>query len=121
MAWCLGEGDLAELAPGERCAPPLMWSEARSVLHEQAWRGELDGQQADRARRRLSDADVKPRTHPRLADETWQIADDLGWAKTYDAEYLALASLLRCRLVTIDARLRRGAGRLGFVLGPTEL
>jgi hypothetical protein len=25
-----------------------------------------------------------------LSDEAWRIADRLGWAKTYDAEYLAL-------------------------------
>lgn len=121
VAWCLTAGDLADFVPGERCAPALMWSEARSVLHEQAWRGELSMPQADRARRRLSQADIKPRSHPRLADETWRLADELGWAKTYDAEYLALASLLGCRLVTVDARLRRGADRLGFVVGPTEL
>jgi predicted nucleic acid-binding protein len=98
-----------------------MWSEARSVLHEQAWRGELSMPEADRARRRLAGADVKLRTHRALADETWRIADDLGWAKTYDAEYLALAFLLHCRCVTVDARLRRGADRLGCVVGPTEL
>jgi hypothetical protein len=34
---------------------------------------------------------------------------------------VALASLLGCRLVTVDARLRCGAERLGFVVGPTEL
>lgn len=34
---------------------------------------------------------------------------------------VALAALLRCRLVTVDGRLRRGADRLGFVVGPTEL
>jgi predicted nucleic acid-binding protein len=121
VTWCLGAGELQELAPDDRCAPALMWSEASSVLHEKAWRGELDTGEADRARRRLSAADVKPRTHPRLADEAWRIADGFGWAKTYDAEYVALASLLHCRLVTVDARLRRGADRLGFVLGPTEL
>lgn len=121
VAWCLGAGELAELAPDYRCAPALMWSEARSVLHEHAWRGELSAEQADRARRRLSDADVKLRTHSGLADESWRIADDLGWAKTYDAEYLALASLLGCRLVTVDARLRKGTDRLGFVIGPTEI
>jgi hypothetical protein len=38
-----------------------------------------------------------------------------------DAEYLALAHLLDCRLVTLDARLRRGAARLGFVVTPLEL
>lgn len=121
VTWCLSAGELEELAPDERCAPPLMWSEARSVLHEQLWREQLSTDEVDHARRRLDAADVKMRTHPRLADEAWRIADDMGWAKTYDAEYLALASLLHCRVVTVDARLRRGAGRLGFVVGPTEI
>jgi predicted nucleic acid-binding protein len=98
-----------------------MWSEARSALHERAWRRELDADEVDGARARLTAADVELRTHHRLADEAWRIADELGWAKTYDAEYVALASLLGCRLVTVDGRLRRGADRLGFVVGPTEL
>lgn len=51
----------------------------------------------------------------------WQIAEDFGWAKTYDAEYVALAKELDCRLVTFDGRLRRGANRLGFVVTPAEL
>ncbi len=109
------------LLDDELCAPPLMWSEARSSLHERVWRRELAEAHAGRARARLDAADVKRRTHPRLADEAWRIADDLGWAKTYDAEYVALASLLGCRLVTVDGRLRRGADRLGYVVGPTEL
>lgn len=122
VEWCIdAEDDLAALAPGERCAPALMWSEARSALHEWVWRGRLDADKADQARARLEDADVKLATHPGLADEAWRIANDLGWAKTYDAEYVALASLLGCRLVTVDGRLRRGADRLGFVVGPTEL
>jgi len=49
------------------------------------------------------------------------VADRFGWAKTYDANYIALAQVLGCRLVTLDARLRRGTARLGFVIGPTEL
>lgn len=121
VAWCLGEGEFGELAPGDRCAPALMWSEARSALHERVWRGELSRGDADRTRERLAEADVALATHSDLAEEAWRIAGELGWAKTYDAEYVALASLLGCRLVTVDARLRRGADRLGFVLGPTEL
>jgi hypothetical protein len=49
------------------------------------------------------------------------VADALGWAKTCDAEYVDLARLLRCRLVSIDARLPRGASRLVRVIGPGEL
>lgn len=123
VEWCAapGEDELKTLIADELCAPPLMWTEARSALHERVWRGALGVEEANRVRARLATADVKLRTPPGLADEAWRIADALGWAKTYDAEYVALASLLDCRLVTVDARLRRGADRLGFVVGPTEL
>jgi len=121
VTWALGDGELDELAPGKRYAPPLMWSEARSVLHEHAWRGVVERATARMAQIRLERADVQLRDDVLLGEEAWRIADELGWAKTYDAEYLALASLLDCRLVTADARLRRGAGRLGYVVGPTEL
>jgi predicted nucleic acid-binding protein len=121
VEWSVASGELDHLLADELCAPPLMWSEASSALHERAWRGDLDVEATRRARSRLQAAPIRPDTHPRLAEEAWRIADELGWAKTYDAEYVALASLLHCRLVTVDARLRRGAERLGFVLGPTEL
>jgi hypothetical protein len=41
--------------------------------------------------------------------------------EAYDAEYLALASLLKARVVTLDARFRRGADRTGLVVTPLEL
>jgi predicted nucleic acid-binding protein len=123
VEWCVAPDakDLPELLRDELCAPPLMWSEAQSALHERVWRGELEAEHAARARAGLGRVGVKRKTHPRLFDETWRVASELGWAKTYDAEYVALASLLGCRLVTVDGRLRRGTDRLGFVVGPTEL
>jgi predicted nucleic acid-binding protein len=98
-----------------------MWSEVRSGLHEGVWRGDFDRTEAEAAHRRLEEAPVHSIADIRVGVEAWRIADELGWAKTYDAEYLALAQILGCRLVTLDARLRRGADRLGFVISPTEL
>jgi predicted nucleic acid-binding protein len=102
-------------------APPLLWSEVRSVLHEAAWRRDVSEQQAKRSLEAFDRSRVKPRGHRRLGETAWRIANDLGYAKTYDAEYLALAELLGCRFVTLDRRLRRGADRLGYVVSPTEL
>jgi predicted nucleic acid-binding protein len=64
---------------------------------------------------------VQPRTYDSLGPDSWELADVLGWAKTYDAEYLALARKLGTRVVTLDARLRRGADRTGLVVAPSEL
>lgn len=98
-----------------------MWSEVRSSLHEARWRGEVSEEQARRAVVALDASPIRVRSHKRLGGEAWRIADELGWAKTYDAEYLALASLLGCRLITVDTRLRRATAHLRYVIGPSEL
>jgi predicted nucleic acid-binding protein len=114
-------GGLRPLGTEDLVAPPLMWSEARSALHEAAWRGEVGTEDAEITRDALERLPIRSRTPRRLGVVAWQLADDLGWAKTYDAEYLALAQLLDCRVVTVDSRLRRGGDRLGLVVLPTEL
>ncbi len=102
-------------------APPLMWSEARSALHEALWRGELAVDEARSTLYRLEGAPVSSSRPAKLGEEAWRVADAFGWAKTYDAEYIALAQLLRCKLVTADARLQRATKRLGFVVAVTDL
>ena len=42
-----------------------------------------------------------------LRRRAWEIAEQLGWAETYDAEYLALTQLQRDAFVTRDAELAR--------------
>jgi predicted nucleic acid-binding protein len=105
----------------ELVAPPLMWIEAVSTLHAMLWRRELRREQAESMLDRVLAAPVRRHEPDGLAREAWKVAEELGWAKTYDANYVALARLLKCRLVTLDARMRRGTARLGFVIGPTEL
>jgi len=121
VAAALSAAGFSELAEPELVAPPLMWSESRSAIHELLWRGEVVRADAEQARAALDRAPVERRDHPRLGEEAWRVADQLGWAKTYDAEYLALALLLGCRVVTLDARMRRTADRLGCVISPSEL
>ncbi len=55
---------------------------------------------------------IRQRTDARLGQRAWEIADRLGWMKTYDAEYLALAQLLGCRILTLDGGIRDAARRL---------
>lgn len=105
----------------ELVAPPLLWIEAVSSLHAMIWRGELDRDQANPVLDRVLSAPIRRREPDGLAREAWKVADELGWAKTYDANYVALARLLGCKLVTLDARMRRGTARLGFVVGPMDL
>ena len=37
----------------------------------------------------------------------WELADELGWASTYDAEYVALTRLQADALVTLDPEFAR--------------
>src|SRR5947209_15129482 len=101
-------------------APPLLWSECRSALHEALFRREVSRADAVRALAELGRAPIRSRTHRRLGRRALELADQFGWAKAYDAEYLALADLLGARLITLDARLRRATTRLGYVLTPSE-
>lgn len=118
---CLAAGGFELFGDEDLVAPTLLWSEASSAIHELRWRREVSDRLASTALETLSTAPVARRTPRRLHREAWRVADELGWAKTYDAEYVALARLLGCRLFTIDDRLRRGAGRIVEIVGPDDL
>jgi len=118
---CTTDAGFARYESQPLCAPALMWSEARSSLREAVWRGELSAEDGREFLERLESAPVERAAHARLGPEAWRMAEQLGWAKTYDAEYLALATLLGCRFVTLDGRLYRRTVHLGFVVSPAEL
>ena len=113
---------VAALAQGHRLvAPPLMWSESTSALRNLTFRGEIDADEMRLALERPLGAPVTPVRHPELYRHAAGIAARLGWAKTYDAEYVALAQLLDAPLVTVDVRLIRGARQYVDVLIPEQL
>jgi hypothetical protein len=75
------------------------------VLHEVSFRGEISDARAELALQRflsgrLSINERRPDGHAAAA---WVVAEEFGWAKTYDAEYVALAKSEGCRLVTLDS------------------
>ena len=113
--------DLGPLEGHQLLAPPLLRAEALSSISEMTYRGEIPADAGRAAILRVSDIDIeldRPRT---LDARAWDLARSLGWAKTYDAEYVALALIHRIPLITLDARLRRGAGHLVSMPLVTEL
>lgn len=111
---------IGPLQAHELIAPPIMQSEALSGLHEMRYRGEISDSLALKALGRLSHLPVAVIQDIDLWSRAWQVSELLGWAKTYDAEYVALAQLTECPLLTIDARLARGAARLVRIVTPEE-
>ncbi len=101
-------------------APSLMWSEATSVINERRWRGELDSAIASALLDALLGAAIERHEAVDLYRSATDVAHRLGWAKVYDAQYVAMAEAPDLPLVTIDHRLRRGASRLVTVLTPDE-
>jgi predicted nucleic acid-binding protein len=86
-------------------APTLLRSQTLSELHEAVQRGETT---ADVARNHL--AHIRRMRIRLLGDavlqrRAWELADQLGWAQTYNAEYVALTQLQADKFVTLDAKL----------------
>jgi predicted nucleic acid-binding protein len=118
---CLGESGFEALGRRELSAPSLLWIESASAIHELHWRNEISARLAQLAFDRLRGAPVRERRPRRLLERAWEVAEALGWAKLYDAHYVALAHLLDTPLLTLDGRLQHGAARVIDVVGPAEL
>ena len=94
-------------AEHELLAPTLLRSQTLSALHAAVHRGELTEADALERLARIQALPIRLLGDAVLRRNAWQIADRLGWAETYDAEYVALTRLQADALVTLDAELAR--------------
>jgi predicted nucleic acid-binding protein len=88
-------------------APTLLRSQTLSALHEAVQRGELTADVAREQLARIGKLPIRLLGDAVLRRRAWEIADQLGWATTYDAEYVALTQLQADAFVTLDKQLAR--------------
>jgi predicted nucleic acid-binding protein len=97
-----------EVAPGvELLAPTLLRSQTLSALHEAVHRGEIPPDVALDRLKRVWALPIRLLGDAVLRRRAWDLAERLGWAETYDAEYVALTQLQADAFVTLDAELAR--------------
>jgi predicted nucleic acid-binding protein len=97
-----------EVPPGhELLAPTLLRSQTLSALHEAVHQGELAPEAALDQLTRIRALPIRLLGDAVLRRRAWDLADQLGWAETYDAEYLALTQLQADAFVTLDNDLAR--------------
>ena len=78
-----------------------------SALHEAVHRGELEPDAARERLARVGRIKIRLLGDAVLRRRAWELADRLGWAETYAAEYVALTQLQADALVTLDADFAR--------------
>ncbi len=88
-------------------APTLLRSQTLSVVHEAVQRGELPPAVARERLAGVARLPIRLLGDGVLRRRAWEVADRLGWASTYDAEYVALTELQADALITLDPDLAR--------------
>ena len=94
-------------AEHELLAPTLLRSQTLSVLHEAVQRGEIPADVARDRLVRIGRMPIRLLGDAVLRRRAWEVADQLGWASTYDAEYVALTLLQADAFITLDPELAR--------------
>jgi predicted nucleic acid-binding protein len=96
----------------ELLAPSLLRSQVLSLLFQAVQRGELTAPEAENAISYVRRLRLRLLGDRVLQSVAWDVADELGWPDTYDAEYVALTRLQADALVTLDERLAQAAKRV---------
>ena len=121
VALHLACNDVAIVGEHQLVAPTLLRSQVLSLLYQAVRRDEMTKTDAERH------LDYVRRLRIRLLGDrvlhavAWKVADQLGWADTFDAEYIALTRLQADALVTLKPALATGARDLVPIAPPEAL
>ena len=88
-------------------APALLRSQVLSLLYQAVRRGEMTRKEAERQLEYVRGLRLRLLGDRVLQDVAWKAAGLLGWADTFDAEYVALTQLHADALITLDRQLAR--------------
>jgi predicted nucleic acid-binding protein len=94
-------------AEHELLAPTLLRSQTLSAMREAVHAGEISPEVALDRLTRIWAMPIRLLGDAVLRRRAFDLAEQLGWAETYDAEYLALTQLQADAFVTLDAKLAR--------------
>jgi predicted nucleic acid-binding protein len=86
-------------------APALLRSQMLSLLYQAARRGEITKKDAERRLDYAHGMRIRLHGDSFLQNAAWEVADQLGWSDTFDAEYVALAQVEADALITLDRQL----------------
>jgi predicted nucleic acid-binding protein len=99
-------GDEAVVPDGHHMlAPALLRSQLLSLLYQAVRRGEMTKEDAERRLFYVRGMRIRLLEDHELQVVAWQVANQLGWSDTFDAEYVALTRLQADALITLDRQL----------------
>jgi predicted nucleic acid-binding protein len=93
-------------------APTLLRSQVLSLLYQAVHAGDMGRKDAERQLDYLRGLRMRLLGDRVLQRTAWKVADQLGWADTLVAEYVALTQLQGDAFVTLDAELGRAVNGL---------
>jgi predicted nucleic acid-binding protein len=108
----IAAGEAMVAAEHKLVAPTLVRSQALAAMYEAARRGEISAAEGVERVTRINSLKVRFLGDKVLQRTAWQVADQLGWETTYDAEFVALTQLQADVFVTSDGDLARAVSGL---------
>lgn len=105
--------EAAEISGEAELYAPTLWrSETLSAIYEVVGRGEITPEGARERLAYVNGMKIRLLGDAVLRRRAWELAEQLGLPTTFAAEYVALAQLQKCTLVSTDRGLLKRVGDL---------